>query len=159
MYFAVGGHPGFCVPLEEGMEFEDYYLEFDEVMPAERVIFSADCFVTGEMKPYELEDGVRQMLRHDLFDEDAIIWGNMSKGISLLSKNGSKGIHVEYPDMSYLGIWHRPKKAAPYVCIEPWSSLPSRKGIVEDLATQPGLLSADAGCEYENRWSIEVINK
>ena len=28
MYFGLGGHPGFNVPLEAGLSFEDYCLEF-----------------------------------------------------------------------------------------------------------------------------------
>ena len=34
----------------------------------------------------------------------------------------------------------------------------TRKGIIEDLATKPGLIHLDAGLEYENQYMIEVIN-
>lgn len=156
MYFGVGGHPGFNVPLEEGLNFEDYYLEFDTVEPVKHIGFSDDCFVTGKDIPYELKNGTGIELRHDLFDNDAIILGGMSKGVTLKSDKGKKSIHVTYPDMSYLGLWHWPKTDAPYICIEPWSSLPSRKGIVEDLAMQPGLVTLDANGEYYNRFVIEI---
>ena len=36
------------------------------------------------------------------------------------------------------------------------SSLLSRKGVVEDLATQLGLIHLDTQCEYENQWCIEI---
>lgn len=157
MYFGVGGHPGFNVPFEEGATFEDYYLEFDSVRDAKRVGFSEDCFVTGELADFSLEDDVRLSLSHDMFNDDAIVLTDMASSVSLKSKTGEKGIKVSYPNMSYLGIWHMPKTDAPYVCIEPWSSLPSRKGIVEDLEIQPGLVALESGCEYENCWSIELI--
>lgn len=157
MHFAVGGHPGFCVPLEKTLSFEDYYLEFDTVAPAKRVEFSKDVFVTGVQTDYQMENGNRIPLQHSLFDDDAIILTNMPRKVSLMSDKGSKGICVDYPDMPYVGFWHWPHKAAPYVCIEPWSSLPSRQGIVEDLATQPGLLHLEAGGVYVNCWSIEII--
>jgi hypothetical protein len=48
---------------------------------------------------------------------------------------------VEFPQMPYVGFWHWPKAEVPYVCIEPWSSLPSRKDRVEDLEQQENLLS------------------
>lgn len=156
MYFSVGGHPGFNVPFEENTVFEDYYLEFDSVADAKRVGFSEDCFVTGVNEKILLEDGKRLSLRHDLFDDDAIVLVDMARGVKLTSKEGKKAICVTYPDMPYLGLWHRPKTDAPYVCIEPWTSLPSRKGIVEDLATQPGLISLETGGEYRNQFSIEV---
>lgn len=156
MYFGVGGHPGFQVPLEKGQQFTDYYLEFDTEEAAERVGFSEDCFVTGENQIYPLEAGKRIRLRHDLFDDDAIILTKMSKGITLASDKGEKSIRVTYPDMPYLGLWHMPKTDAPYICIEPWSSLPSRKGVVEDLATQPGLISLEPNTEYKNQFMIEI---
>ena len=42
-------------------------------------------------------------------------------------------------------------------CIEPWSSLPSRQDIVEDLSTQPGLKSVQSGGVYRNSWSVEIL--
>ena len=33
MYFGIGGHPGFQAPLEEGLSFEDYFLEFESEGP------------------------------------------------------------------------------------------------------------------------------
>ncbi len=50
-----------------------------------------------------------------------------------------------------------PKTDAPYVCIEPWSLLPSRKGIVEDIEKQSDLISLNSNCEYENQIAIEII--
>lgn len=157
MYFGVGGHPGFVVPLEEGLTFEDYYLEFDAVQTPKRVGFSEDCFVTGECAVFPLDDEKCLKLHHDMFDEDAIVLVDMGCNVTLKSKKGEKAIRVTYPDMKYLGLWHWPKTDAPYICIEPWSSLPSRKGIVEDLATQPGLISLNPECEYHNQFSVELI--
>lgn len=157
MYFGVGGHPGFNVPLEEGMVFEDYYLEFHERKAAKRVGFSKDCFVTGQLSEFSLEQGVRLPLTHNVFDEDAIVLTDMAGGVTLMSEKSNKRICVTYPDMKYLGIWHMPKTDAPYVCIEPWSSLPSRKGIVEDLETQPGLISLESGCEFESQICIRIM--
>ena len=157
MYFGIGGHPGFNVPLEDGFTFEDYYLEFDESKQAKRVEFSPDCYVTGGLHEYQMEEGVRIPLEHNLFDDDAIVLAEVGKSVLLTSKGGKKGIRVTYPDMDYIGFWHKPKTDAPYVCIEPWSSLPSRKGIIEDLATKPDLIHLQAGAEYENQYFIDVI--
>lgn len=156
MYFGIGGHPGFNVPLEAGLTFEDYYLEFDAPKKTKRVEFSPDCFVTG-LQEYQMEEDVRIPLAHNLFDDDAIVLTDVAKSVLLTSKSGKKGIRVTYPDMDYIGFWHKPKTDAPYVCIEPWSSLPSRKGIIEDFATKPDLMHLQAGLEYENQYIIEVI--
>lgn len=157
MYFGVGGHPGFNVPLAEGEAFEDYYLEFDTNSDVKRVDFSEDCFVTGQLSEFPLEEGVKLPLVHNLFDDDAIVLTDMARSVTLISKKNNKGICVTYPNMKYLGIWHMPRTDAPYVCIEPWSSLPSRKGIVEDLETQSSLIALKSKCEYENQIGIEII--
>lgn len=157
MYFGVGGHPGFNVPFEKKTCFEDYYLEFDSVRDVKRVGFSEDCFVTGELEAFSLENGVKASLAHDMFNDDAIVLVDMPSSVTLKSAKGNQGVRVAYPNMSYLGIWHMPKTDAPYVCIEPWSSLPSRKDLVEDLETQPSLVSLKTKCEYENEFTIEVV--
>lgn len=156
MYFGVGGHPGFRVPLEEGLAFEDYYLEFDEAADALQVGMSPDCYVTEKDVPFALDQGVILPLRHNMFDDDAIILTQMSKGVTLKSDQGRKALRVTYPGLNYLGIWHRPFTEAPYVCIEPWSSLPSRKDVIEDLATQPSLLSLAPGKAYTAQIGIEI---
>ena len=156
MYFGIGGHPGFNVPLERSLRFEDYVLEFSDRCRAKRVSFSPDCFVEGEPSAFALKEDRILPLSHDLFDEDAIVLTEMGKQVTLKAKSGRRKVRVTYNDMDYLGIWHMPHTDAPYVCIEPWSSLPSRKGIVEDLAEQPGLVRLEDNGEYINTWSIEI---
>lgn len=148
MYFGVGAHPGFNVPLEASERFEDYYLEFGEPCSPTRIGFSADCFLNGEDIPFQLNKRQRLDLSHSLFDDDAVVLKEMSTTVTLKSKSGRHSISVGYPDMKYLGIWHRPHAAAGYICIEPWSSLPSRKDIIEDLEQQEDLLSLPAGGTY-----------
>lgn len=155
MYFGVGGHPGFQVPLEEGKKFEDYYLEFEEGIEPKKVVMSEDCFVLGE-EAYEMEKGRYVSLAHDLFDDDAIVLKNAGNKVTLKSEGGKNSVSVEFPQMDYFGIWHKPHTEAPYVCLEPWTSLPSRKGIVEDLKTQENLLSLKPSEVYENHWKIII---
>lgn len=156
MYFGIGGHPGFNVPLEEGLQFEDYYLQFDEPGSPVRIGFTPACFLNGNNPEYALGEGSSISLSHDLFDEDAIVLQGMSKAVTLKSDKSARSVRVEYPQMEYVGFWHKPHSDAPYVCIEPWSSLPSRQDVVEDLAKQPGLISLEAGKKYENTWSIQI---
>lgn len=158
MYFGIGGHPGFHVPLEKGEKFEDYYLEFSDECVPKKVLFSEDCFVLGKTTEFPLKDGARLPLRHDLFDDDAIILTDMPRAVTLKSVYGKRAVKVSYPEMDYLGLWHWPRTDAPYLCIEPWSSLPSRKDIIEDLAKQTNLKTLKSKDVLDNCWSIEIIN-
>lgn len=156
MYFGIGGHPGFNVPLEDGLGFEDYYLEFAEQSQSQRVGMSEDCYVTGEDKPFELTDGKKLAMKHSMFDDDAIILKNMSKEVTLKSDKSGKKLTVAYPEMEYLGLWHMPRTDAPYICIEPWTSLPSRKGIVEEFTQKEDMIELDPRGYYSNTWWIEI---
>lgn len=157
LFFGLGGHPGFIVPLEEGLDFTDYRLEFQEECTPERIEFTEDCYLTGRKSAYPLENGKEIRLTHALFDRDAIVLEHTPGCVCLCSEKGKKAVRVSYPDMRYIGFWHAARTEAKYVCIEPWSSLPSRKDIVENIEEQDSLLRLEAGKVYENRWSIEIF--
>lgn len=156
MYFGLGGHPGFRVPLEPGRRFEDYFLQFEPDAAPEEVVLSPDCFVTGERRPFPLADRRRLPLRHSLFDNDAVVLRSPGRRVSLCTPDGP-ALTMVCGNFPYLGLWHRPKTAAPYVCLEPWSSLPARKGVVEELSSQPDLLRLAAGERLERKWSVEPL--
>lgn len=155
MYFGLGGHPGFMVPLEAGKTFEDYRLRFGECCGPRRVGFTSACYLDGTDAAFPLENGTDLPLRHDLFDDDAIVLKDMAKSVTLESGSG-RSVTVSFPGMDYLGIWHWPKTDAPYVCIEPWCSLPSVQDKVAVFEEQKDLLSLQPGGVYTNTWSVTV---
>ena len=159
MYFGLGGHPGFRVPLEAWERFSDYRLEFACRCRPDRVGFTEQLFLSGQDTPVPLADGKYLPLNHRLFDEDAIILRNMCHDVCLRSRNTGRGVRVRFPELPYLGLWHWPKTDAPYLCIEPWSSLPSRQGVVEELSCKSDLLRLAPGKTYETNWTVTVIGK
>lgn len=157
MVFSLGGHPGFRVPLNEGEKFEDYYLEFSDKCRPDRILFSpTTILVSGETPFRELQDDKRLPLTHGLFDEDAIILKHAAREVSLKSQVSSRSVTVSYPDMAYIGFWHWPQKDAPYVCIEPWTSLPGRDGVAEEISCRSDMIHLASGKTYENIWTITV---
>ena len=156
MYFGVGGHPGFNVPMEEGLRFEDYDLTFCEAGTPDMVGFAESILIDGTRKPYPLKDNVTIPLRHDLFDHDALVLADAPRGVTLSSPKGQRGLRVSWPQMAFIGFWHKPQSDAPYVCIEPWSVLPGRDGVVEDLETMADRTALKPGETSVNAWEIEV---
>lgn len=156
MYLGLGAHPGFMVPMEDGLAFEDYYLEFSRPSRADQVEMSDTVFVTGHTHPYPLVDGTKIPLRHDLFDHDAVVLQNMPDTVAIRSDKGTRSVTVSYPGMPYIGFWHAVKKEAPYVCIEPWVTLPSRDGVIEDFANRSDLIRLQPGKVYENLWTVTL---
>ena len=65
-------------------------------------------------------------------------------------------VTMHYPYLPYLGLWHMPKTDAPYICIEPWTSLPSRQDIIEDFSCKSDLIRLCPGGRYENGWKATL---
>ncbi len=156
MYFGIGGHPGFQVPLEDGLTFDDYYLEFSLPAQPDRIGHTPTCYLNGRNAEFALEEGKRLRLSHDMFDDDAIVLQNMAREVCLKSDKGTRQVRVSYPQCSYLGLWHAPKTDAPYICIEPWTSLASRQDVVEELANKSDMIHLKPNKEYKNEWSIAI---
>ncbi len=133
-----GAHPGFNVPLDNGC-FEDWYLEFSEDCTPNELVFSTTCFNTGMKKPFPLTDNKILPLRHSLFDIDAYFFDKVAPSVTLKSNRSSRSVTLNYSQMPYLGIWHKPQSDAPYVCIEPWCGLPSYDGKIDELTTKNDL--------------------
>ena len=101
--FGIGGHPGFRVPLTGSTGFEDYKLCFSQPCLPDRIGFTGDCYLNSQTECFPLEDDTTIRLRHELFDEDAIVLKNMARCVSLCSEKTGKSVTVAYPQMPYLG--------------------------------------------------------
>ena len=154
MYFALGGHPGFCLSRGEELTIEDYYLEFDFSSKVDNYLISNKGLVIAK-EEYSLEEDKILRLKASIFDNDALIFNGMAKGVKLKSDKTKREVYIKYPNMEYLGIWQTPELSPDFLCIEPWTSLPARDGIIEDIEKQ-GLVSLEPSKEYINTWSISI---
>lgn len=156
MRFGYGIHPGFNVPLNPALRFEDYRLDFHEVSISKQMELTERYTISGGMHDYALEEDRYLPLQHSLFDHDAIILKDMPHTVTLGSQKDAKKVTVTFPDMPYLGIWHAPETDAPFVCIEPWSSLPSTDGVIDEFETKPDFITVEPEQTYTNTWSISI---
>ncbi len=155
MYFSVGGHPGFKVPMSDGEEFEDYYVDFGEKCSPEII----HHFHSGnDFEPYPLADGQTLPLTHPLFDEDGVFLRKTTGFAAIRSKKSDRAIEVKYHNFPNVGIWHWPFTDANYVCIEPWRTLPCSNRKIPDLEKgEINLLTLDPECEYTNGFEFKII--
>lgn len=156
LIFSVGGHPAFNAPLDNGLAFEDCYVEFAKSCEALRVDFSPACFLTHQDKLYNPQGTKRIDLRHDLFDNDAIFLYNVAKEVKLGSDKTQRSVTMRFDGMKYIGLWHAVKTDAPYVCIEPWTSVPATEGKVDNLLTKEEMIHLPVGYTYKNGYSVTI---
>ena len=157
MYYGLGGHPGFNVPFDGG-EFEDYRVEFESECAPVQIIANDKGLITEERKPLALEHGRSISLKHSLFDNDAIIMNNTCGVVCLKGKNTDKQIKISYKEMKNLGIWHMPKTNSPFVCIEPWMTLPANDGNPEELETKENIGKILSGESSQIKFEIEILD-
>jgi galactose mutarotase-like enzyme len=155
MYFSIGGHPAFKVPLIPGIDYNDYYLEFSKNENAGRWPISPDGLI--ETRPESLlENSKRISLSKELFLNDALVFKNLqSDKVKLLSSRSPHGLQFDFPGFPYLGIWAA--KHADFVCIEPWCGIADSVNSNQQLKEKEGINVLQPGNIFERRWSVQVF--
>ena len=81
---------------------------------------------------------------------------DVAEEVTLKGANSKRFVKVTYPGMKYVGFWHKPKTEAPYVCIEPWMSVPADDGKVDDLETKRDMYRLASGGVNEQSFTITI---
>ncbi|WP_242926764.1 aldose 1-epimerase family protein [Pontibacter vulgaris] len=155
MYFSVGGHPGFNVPLYPNEQFEDYYLEFEQEESLSRYLLDGTGLLNGDTERV-LEGTNILPLTHDYFTKDAIVLKDLnSSKVTLASRTNPLRIEVAFDGFPYLGIWSK-KEQVPYICIEPWCGVASRVGESGLLQDKEGIQQLAPKQAFERTFTITV---
>jgi galactose mutarotase-like enzyme len=154
IYFSLGAHPAFKCPINKGENYEDYYLEFEQIENAERTLLS-DTGLISDKTEITLNKSKILNLNTDLFNDDALIFKQLkSRKVSLKSRKSTQVLSLEFNDFSYLGIWAKPN--APFVCIEPWLGIADHENTNGDFLTKEGIITLPKGDEFTAQYSIEI---
>lgn len=138
MYFSIGGHPAFNVPLEQELTFDDYYLSFSPKKSRTQIPL-AGPFADFEHKTLR-QTNTSLDLRRELFKEDAIIFE--TKGVNTFTIETDEGPHsisLSFTDMPYVGVWSPYPQEAPFVCIEPWCGIADEVNTTGNLVDKKGI--------------------
>ncbi|HVU96499.1 MAG TPA: aldose 1-epimerase family protein [Puia sp.] len=155
LYFSVGGHPAFKVPLAPGTEYTDYYLEFDQTENTPRWPISKDGLIDMPAQP--LLNNTRTLpLTKDLFAKDALVLKHpASSGVALRSKKTERGLKMDYPGFPFLGIWAAPK--ADFVCLEPWCGIADAVDSSQELTEKEGIQRLESGETFGRSWTLTLF--
>lgn len=157
MYFGLGGHPGFNVPMEEGLSFEDFYIQFEDGLSPVQTTLNEDFWFNNDTVPYKLEEGNRINLHHELFNHDAIILSNAGKTVEIKSDKTDRSILFDFDNFEFIAFWHSMKKTPNFVCLEPWTSHSSFEDEVEtDIETKRDLMKIASNEVFNRHWSVTI---
>lgn len=154
MYFSVGAHPAFKVPLTEGTGYEDYYLSFNQEENDGVWPLSEDGLIEVTPEPFLVKTH-KLPLKHSLFYKDALVFKTLASNIiELKSDKSPRGLKLQYDGFPYMGIWAA--KDADFVCIEPWNGIADSVNASGELTGKEGIHILDAGKHFERSWTVTL---
>lgn len=154
MYFSVGGHPAFRVPLNENLQYDDYVLAFDKDSTLQR--FLLDNGLTNDKTETVALDDKKLHLKSSLFYNDAIVLKHIgSNQIKLYSEKDKHGLKFMFEGFPYFGIWAA--KDAPFLCLEPWCGIADTIHHNYQLTDKEGINQLAAGATWKRTWSVELF--
>ncbi|MDF2188751.1 aldose 1-epimerase family protein [Paraflavitalea sp. CAU 1676] len=155
MYFSVGGHPAFRVPLTGDTSYDDYVLSFEREETAPRWPISPDGLIDEPAQT--LLQGTRQLpLTKALFQKDALVLKALkSSRISLRSEKTNHGIDMDFPGFPFFGIWAA--KNADFVCLEPWCGIADGVGASQQITEKEGINKLKPKEVFTRTWTVSVF--
>jgi galactose mutarotase-like enzyme len=153
MYFSIGAHPAFLIPLLENERVEDYHVH---LTPA------------GKVTQYELKNSFIHekgmvhdfstiQLTNDLFANDALIYSNIDQ-VELLSSKSNHGVTVLLEKFPFVGIWSKyieeDGTIAPFVCIEPWYGIADTQSTTGNLKEKLGMNSLGVSQTFQAEYTM-----
>ncbi len=155
LYFSVGGHPAFKLPVLPGTTYADYYLEFNKIENAGRWLISKEGLIEAESTPV-LNKTNKLPLAKELFYKDAIVLKQLhSNKVKLVSNTNGEIFEFDFTGFPYLGIWAA--KDADFVCIEPWCGVADSVNTNQQLIEKEGINVLDSTDQFERSWKLEVM--
>ena len=153
MYFSVGGHPAFNVPLQSNLRYSDYSLKFNSDSVLKRYVVN-NGLIGDDTETILLHNNELQ-LEPSLFYADAIVLKHIaSNQVELFSLKDEHGLKVTFDDFSYLGIWAA--KDAPFVCIEPWCGVADNLDHNYQLRDKEGIIQLAVDERWQKTWTVEL---
>ncbi|EHT7467130.1 aldose 1-epimerase family protein [Listeria monocytogenes] len=155
IYFSIGAHPAFNLPLTDGTTFEDYYLDFGTEENLETLCLEGP-YRSGEIKKVVDEAARYLPLNYDLFKNDALIFEALKqKEMTIKSDKTPHFVKVSFPEFPFVGVWTA-KAGTPFLCIEPWYGIADGAGESVELRDKAGIEHLEPEAVFASEYEITV---
>lgn len=153
MYFSLGAHPAFTAPLKDGMDYSDYYIEFEKAEDGNAKVLNGALIANG--KTENIFSGNIMKLSKDRFINDAIIFETNSKVAYLKNAKNKRTLKFKYDGFRYIAFWNVP--GAEYVCFEPWNGISDYDNCSGKLEEKVGIEKIGAKETYTRAIEITIF--
>lgn len=154
MYFSIGGHPAFKLPIFDGDDYDDYILEFNHNENAGLWPITADGLLKKD--PVNFFNNTNTIaLTKKLFYKDALVFKHLqSNKVKCINKK-NKGFEFDFTGFPYLGIWAA--NNADFICIEPWCGIADAEDTDQQLTTKEGINILPEKSTFEKTWRVTLL--
>lgn len=156
IYFNLGGHPAFRVPVYAQDPYDAHFLRFEHDETAPRHLVNTDGTISRATEPVAWEKDNILPLSHELFANDALVFRNLnSRSVTLESKVNGPLLKVDYAGWTHLGVWAKPN--GDFVCIEPWIGMADWEDGDGVFKHKESIVELAPGEVYEMSYDVKVL--
>lgn len=161
MYFSIGGHPAFNVPVREGEKKTDYYVTFGGEKTLKYVRIDLSCAAADYENPMTLVlDDNKLKITENMFEQDALVFDEHEvKKVGIAFPDGSPYVTMTCEQIPSFGVWSMPMPDTPFVCLEPWIGRCDNKGFDGELKDKYAVQSLEAGKTFNAQYEITLGQK
>lgn len=154
MYFSLGAHPAFSMPVGNGVDFSDYYIEFEKDEEGVSKIIENALVLSGKTKKV-FEGKIFELNKNSFIDDAVILENTNSKIVYLKSKKNNRKIEFKYDGFRYMAFWNM--LGAEFICFEPWNGITDFDNCSGDLKEKAGIEKIGAGEIYKKAIEITIF--
>ncbi|WP_225047248.1 aldose 1-epimerase family protein [Lacticaseibacillus kribbianus] len=153
LYFSVGGHPGFNVPMTEDSDFTDYYLSFAPRKSRVQIPLTAGGIDYAHRTLAATDTNLQ--LDRKFFKNDAAIYQLTGKNtFSIRSEKTTRGVDLTVKDAQFMGVWSPYTDDATFVCLEPWWGIADTTDTTQELTDKLGINKLEPGATFDHGYVI-----
>lgn len=146
LYYEVGGHDAYRLSFEHA-NLTDYYVAFEGMDNLQTIVSDADAFLSQSHRTLPLDQG-RFFLTREVFHPDTVILEHLPvRRCTLGCTKHDHKIQMDFTDFDYFAMWspYKSDVDVPFVCLEPWSTLPDGAYLDHALEHKVGIRTVAPG--------------
>lgn len=124
MPYMFGWHPAFT--LGGTRDINSFYVLFDGKRSLTRHSLQHGAFVNPFYSTYPLKASKYYLNEDEIYSNDTMIFKDVPNTVKLAGGYQKRSVTLSYSEnLPYLCIWKAPTSSARFICLEPWSDIPS----------------------------------
>ena len=153
MYYSIGGHPAFTLPIKESNEKEEFFIGFEGSEELTYITINTDTglAIPNEKYTFKTEDGLIKFF--DVIYKTLIFEHEDIKKVSIAKPDKTPYVTMDCREFPYLGIWT--KTTGNFICLEPWVGRTDDEGFTGTLKEKVGEQKLNVGEIFKITYSME----